>query len=197
MLCACFASGDQRRHVRCGSFGRLSTVPTECPQSYLWVTCQLPEPLMTFTRITAPVYLQLLPPATPPTADILNFLDLLAQRLGMLKRGGERDIGRAAVWFVKWWREEGGIASASAPDTSSLPAYCGLPLRAGWGFDFEWSVNPGEVVSVQEKMEECVDSFLISEAEEEREVSSTQVRKNMWKEKVAKRRAKSDKRAGR
>ncbi|KAH9847452.1 hypothetical protein C2E23DRAFT_499488 [Lenzites betulinus] len=30
----------------------------------------------------------------------------------MLKRGGVPDLARAAVWFIKWWREEGGLASA-------------------------------------------------------------------------------------
>lgn len=33
----------------------------------------------------------------------------------MLKRGGGRDIDRAAVWFVRWWREEGCALSANAP----------------------------------------------------------------------------------
>jgi mitochondrial GTPase 1 len=110
----------------------------------------------------------------------------------MLKRGGERDIERAAVWFVKWWREEGGLLSASAPDASSVPVNHTGPMRAGWGFDFEWSVNQGEVVSVQEKMEACIDSFLVSEAEDERDVSSTQERKIAWQQKLAKRLAKNN-----
>jgi mitochondrial GTPase 1 len=110
----------------------------------------------------------------------------------MLKRGGERDIERAAVWFVKWWRGEGGLLSASAPVASSVPVNHTGPLRAGWGFDFEWSVNPGEVVSVQEKMEACIDSFLVSEAEDERDVSLTQERKIAWQQKLAKRLAKNN-----
>ena len=32
----------------------------------------------------------------------------------MLKRGGEVDLTRAAVYFVKWWREEGGLLSATS-----------------------------------------------------------------------------------
>ena len=37
----------------------------------------------------------------------------------MLKRGGERDVERAAVWFIRWWREEGCALSASAPFLAS------------------------------------------------------------------------------
>ena len=47
--------------------------------------------------------------------DAHAFLDLLARRLGMLKRGGGRDTDRAAAWFVRWWREEGCALSANAP----------------------------------------------------------------------------------
>lgn len=37
----------------------------------------------------------------------------------MLKRGGGRDVERAAVWFIRWWREEGCALSASAPCLAS------------------------------------------------------------------------------
>ena len=37
----------------------------------------------------------------------------------MLKRGGERDVERAAAWFVRWWREEGCALSANAPFLAS------------------------------------------------------------------------------
>jgi len=125
----------------------------------------------------------------PPTTDILEFLDALATRLGMLKRGGERDIGRAAVWFVKWWRDEGGLISALNADTSSLSMDKVSSLRRGWGFDFEWSVD-SEGATVQQKMEECIDSYLMSTKAEERDgndISSTQVKKSNWKDKIAKR----------
>jgi mitochondrial GTPase 1 len=148
----------------------------------------------------APAYLQILPASTPPTADVSVFLDQLAKRLGMLKRGGERDISRAAVWFVKWWREEGGLASALAPEVSSLPVGGVLHPRRGWGFDFEWSVGEGESVDVQRKMEECIDEYLVSVAEDERDgsnVSSTRVKRGAFREKIAKRRAKSKTRASR
>ncbi len=79
----------------------------------------------------------------------------------MLKRGGEPDVERAAVWFVKWWREEGCLLSSSAPipphvqsperDMSGVvpchapgrdPTYI-AGLRGGWGFDFEWDIGEG------------------------------------------------------
>lgn len=34
--------------------------------------------------------------------------------MGMLKRGAEVDLTRAAVYFIKWWREEGGLLSATS-----------------------------------------------------------------------------------
>jgi hypothetical protein len=131
-----------------------------------------------------------MPPSAPPTNDILEFLDLLAARLGMLRRGGERDIGRAAAWFVKWWRDEGGLISALDADSSLLPMDK-APLRHGWGFDFEWSID-SEKATVQEKMEECIDLYLMSAESEGREgndISPTQVKK---KDKIAKRTRKTN-----
>ena len=63
---------------------------------------------------TALAYLHLLPPGTPPTIDLEEFLMVvLARRMGMVKRGAELDrSSRAAVYFVRWWREEGGLLSA-------------------------------------------------------------------------------------
>lgn len=108
-----------------------------------------------------PSYLAILPPGTPPTHDLSGFLAQLARRLGMLKRGGEPDVERAAVWFVKWWREQGCLLSSSAPMplTPEEPQLernmnCGdayespggaepSGLRGGWGFDFEWDVGQG------------------------------------------------------
>jgi len=109
-----------------------------------------------------PAYMTLLPPGTAKPSDVYEFLDSLATRLGMLQRGGERDLHRAAVWFVKWWREEGGLISAktlpqfrqyleSEPSSpQSLPTGPSNSLtgpsstthtaRVGWGFDFEWDV---------------------------------------------------------
>jgi hypothetical protein len=147
----------------------------------------------------APAYLQLLPPSSPPTTDVIAFLDLLARRLGMLKRGGGRDISRAGAWFVKWWREEGGLASAVASDAAAASVVTTdggvVVARGGWGFDFEWLAanHPGESVSVQQRMEECIDSYLVSAKEEERDgndVSSTQSKHKVMQEKVAKRKAK-------
>ena len=69
----------------------------------------------------------------------------------MLKRGGERDVERAAVWFVKWWREEGcaktggegeWVDGISSGDGDGIE---GEVLKGGWGFDFEWEVPKSEV----------------------------------------------------
>lgn len=148
-----------------------------------------------FNLFAAPAYLHVLPPATPPTADVFVFLELLAQRLGMLKHGGIRDTPRAASWFVKWWREEGGLMSASAPDISRFPLADGVgEQRMGWGFDFEWAVSNEELGGtemVQRKMEECIDVHVRTAEEEERDgagLSSTQEKK-MGKQAEAARRA--------
>jgi hypothetical protein len=109
----------------------------------------------------------------------------------MLKRGGGRDMTRAAVWFVKWWREEGGLVSATAPDASDLVV--DDQQRRGWGFDFEWTVGPGERVCVQDKMEECIEKYLVDAREAERggdDVSMTQAKNRILQEKLAKRKAK-------
>ncbi|KAH7925077.1 P-loop containing nucleoside triphosphate hydrolase protein [Leucogyrophana mollusca] len=153
----------------------------------------------------SPAYLRLLPPSTPPTTDVDDFLQQLAQRLSMLQRGGERDTARAAKWFVEWWRNEGGLISATAPRNFpfvSDGAQESPPrsLRRGWGFDFEWTADESALggnafeSAVQRKMEECIDESLKVAAEDERlgsGVSSTQERKKSWQEKQAKRAAKS------
>ncbi|KAI0252511.1 P-loop containing nucleoside triphosphate hydrolase protein [Lactifluus subvellereus] len=125
---------------------------------------------------TVPAYLALLPPGTPPTGDVHEFLGLLARRLGMLRRGGVPDLPRAAGWFVRWWREQGGAASTR---------------RTGWGLDFEWRADaePSDA-AVQAHMEECIERYVAEEAREEEEggaVSATQERKRVREEKQAKR----------
>ncbi|KAH7908382.1 P-loop containing nucleoside triphosphate hydrolase protein [Hygrophoropsis aurantiaca] len=152
----------------------------------------------------SPAYLKLLPPSTPPTTDVDDFLLQLAQRLSMLQRGGERNTARAAKWFVDWWRNEGGLVSAAAPRISPLAAHYApdspQSYRRGWGFDFEWTADESDFggngfeSAVQRKMEECIDESLRVAAEDERlgsGVSSTQEKKKSWQEKQAKRAAKS------
>jgi len=137
--------------------------------------------------------LSLLPPSTPPTADIEVFLELLARRLGMVKRGNIADLQRAAVWFVHWWREDGGAVYASTLEPTSIQR----PQRAGWGFDLEWDVSPTDVSqgqSVQKKMEECIDEYTKNALQEQCEgggISSTQEKKREHEEKVAKRMART------
>lgn len=179
-----------------------------------------------------PAYLSILPPGTPPITDTYEFLDSLAKRLSMLKRGGGRDVERAAVWFIRWWREEGCALSASAPflasdqdvsdseentfshaavpprispsesSSSSFstrlhgngPGVSSQVQRGGWGFDFQWELQPMELDAlrpgghestsagslVQRKMEEVVDKYVeMAEAETQEggDVSATQVKK--------------------
>jgi mitochondrial GTPase 1 len=129
-----------------------------------------------------PSYLTLLPPGTVPTDDVQEFLGLLARRLGMLQRGGVPDFPRAAGWFVRWWRDQGGAASSR---------------RRGWGLDFEWLADAdadadadASDATVQTRMEGCIDRFVAEEARDEEEggaVSATQERKRIREEKQAKR----------
>ncbi|KAI0052093.1 P-loop containing nucleoside triphosphate hydrolase protein [Auriscalpium vulgare] len=149
---------------------------------------------------TSPAYLTLLPDGSAPTADIDAFLDLLARRLGMLKRGGIPDMQRAATWFVRWWREEGGSVYASAPLATPSQQPLGAaaqPQRAGWGFDLEWEVAPAggaSVGAIQAHMEACIDTYVQDaerEASEGGGVSSTQVKKREREEKMAKRAART------
>jgi mitochondrial GTPase 1 len=117
----------------------------------------------------------LLPPGTPPTNDVHEFLGLLARRLGMLQRGGVPDLARAASWFVRWWRDQGGTVSTRS---------------TGWGLDFEWRAEADvSDAAVQVYMEECIERHAAEEAQEEEEggtVSVTQERKRIREEKRAK-----------
>lgn len=119
----------------------------------------------------------------------------------MVKKGGIPDQARAAVWFMNWWREEGGLISASTPALRrDLPDAVGpaahvATQRRGWGFDLEWTVSEAEMErydarAIQGKMEECVDAFVRAAKEEEQEggrVSSTQEKKRVREELLAKR----------
>jgi len=141
-----------------------------------------------------PAYLELVPPSTPPTTDLPQFLNLISQRYGMIKRGNERDLYRAAVRFVKWWRDEGGLKSAFVPSRLLISGPGIQSQRRGWGFDFEWSIDGTEVgdeiTVMQRKMESCIDAYLTATAEEERDggrLSSTQEKRADRAAKIAKR----------
>lgn len=156
--------------------------------------------------ILAPAYLQLLPKHALPTADLEDFLTQLAQRMGMVRRGAELDLVRAASYFVRWWREEGGLVAASSSlktGASSTPD--GQYHTQGWGFDFQWRLAPSDVPAsrdneakmVQEKMEQCVDEYLTNmEREETKEnnISLTQIKKQQVLEEKMKRKLKHSKR---
>lgn len=156
-----------------------------------------------------PAYLHLLPSTSAPVLDLQEFLPLLARRMGMIKRGGELDLSRAAEYFVRWWREEGGLIAASEAQAllqdSAVSPICTQQLRPvtsaqGWGFDMEWEVRPEDVTPgidfgkmVQGKMERCIDDHMIQAEREEKaegNVSDTQKRKQMVQEEKTKRKAK-------
>jgi hypothetical protein len=111
----------------------------------------------------------------------------------MLKKGGIPDLSKAAVWFVKWWREDGGLLSASqAPVIGTISG----SNRRGWGFDLEWSTDEAggaieDEAVVQKKMEEVIDAHLTSVDAEENELSSTQEKKRAKEEMLAKRATKA------
>ncbi|TDL22835.1 P-loop containing nucleoside triphosphate hydrolase protein [Rickenella mellea] len=138
---------------------------------------------------SSPAYLSILPPRTPPTDDLTTFIDSLAQRLGMLRRGGERDHARAIRWFIHWWREKGCIESAVAP-TATTSTMAILPPTAeqvgGWGFDFAWRIRRGERTMglsteqlIQMEMERTISAYMqLADVEREAgEVSVTQEKK--------------------
>ncbi|KAF9480578.1 P-loop containing nucleoside triphosphate hydrolase protein [Pholiota conissans] len=140
----------------------------------------------------APAYLPLLPPGSSPTNDLEEFLSLLAQRMAMIKRGGVMDLTRATVYFVRWWRGEVGTMETD----QSLPT----ADTQAWGFDFQWTMSPEDRVRaeqdyglvVQEKMERCIEDYvMMSEREEVEEgnVSETQIKKKAVKEEKERRKA--------
>ncbi|KAI0090391.1 P-loop containing nucleoside triphosphate hydrolase protein [Irpex rosettiformis] len=167
---------------------------TESLAAYLLYRFNILDPM-------APAYLTLLPEGAQPTADIYEFLDTLARRLSMIKRGGIPDQTRAAVWFVNWWREQGSRLSASAPllAGNSLLSDTSYTQRRGWGFDFEWSVERSEMENydekvIQRKMENCIEVFEAEAKQEEEEgetVSSTQEKKKAREHLITKRMARS------
>jgi hypothetical protein len=110
---------------------------------------------------TAPAYLTLLPEGAQPTQDVNVFLEALAKRLGMIGRGATPDIQRAATWFIRWWREEGGLLSVQASLPSSSPStHC-------WGFDLEWQADRSEGKQALEgHMTNAIERFLLAEEEE-------------------------------
>ncbi|KAG9313559.1 P-loop containing nucleoside triphosphate hydrolase protein [Chiua virens] len=185
-----------------------SLYDTEALVDYLLYRLNILDPF-------SPAYLKVLPEGSEPTTDVYVFLERLATRLSMRIRGGGVDTARAAKWFVEWWRREGSLISASAPwsiertiSRVSLNHSPGdsvegpMPIRRGWGFDFEWTVD---VVSarkedVEGKMGACIDEYMrMAEAQEEMggDVSQTQEKKRAWEEKLAKRAAKSRTRVSR
>ncbi|KAF7316295.1 Mitochondrial GTPase [Mycena indigotica] len=152
----------------------------------------------------SPAYLALLPPGTLPVTELDVFLDILAERMGMVGKGGVLDRPRAALYFVRWWRGEGGLIAASTsfvPEASpALPIGAGgavieaLDSRAlvevttktgqpiappGWGFDLEWDLGSDERLPspevIQAKMEGCIDRYVAQMAVEEQSDNNVSV----------------------
>ena len=129
--------------------------------------------------------------------------------MGMIRRGAEVDLARAAVFFVRWWREEGGLLSAAyslhldpRPSTDKNQQ---MTQTQAWGFDFQWEVRPEDKSSLdsdpslylQEKMEQCIDQYVAQTARddtEEANVSETQIKKKAMLEEKERRRLRYTKR---
>ncbi|KAF8649163.1 hypothetical protein AX16_005961 [Volvariella volvacea WC 439] len=117
--------------------------------------------------------------------------------MGMLRRGGEIDLGRAAVFFVRWWREEGALVYAKSPLELvggggvgvGVGADAGVDVGAvgreggqmtgegegasstvqGWGFDFQWELTPGDLVRLRGASGNSQDATSASGAQVEKE----------------------------
>lgn len=124
--------------------------------------------------------------------------------MGMVKRGAELDLSRAAVYFVRWWREQGGLLSASSStsntDLSLLLSQQKAATQA-WGFDFQWDLQPQDAAIgpdlIQVKMEQCIEDYFAAtdrEEMEENNISQTQVKKKTVQEEKERRRLKYSKR---
>ena len=123
--------------------------------------------------------------------------------MGMVKRGAELDLSRAAVYFVRWWREEGGLLSAASSTSNmdiSLLSDEQKPRTQAWGFDFQWDLQPQNTASasdpntfIQARMEQCIEDFVAAtdrEEIEENNISQTQVKKRTMQEEKERRRLK-------
>jgi ribosome biogenesis GTPase A len=138
----------------------------------------------------SPLYMPLLPPGSSPTSDVEEFLGGVAKRMGLIKRG-EMDLSRAAVYFVGWWRNQGGDGTDQRLPTSKIQS---------WGFDFQWNLSPEEqnggrdhASIVQEKMEQIIGDYVIRTDRElvnENNISQTQLKKKTMLEEKERRRAK-------
>ncbi|KAG6918361.1 hypothetical protein DXG01_015010 [Tephrocybe rancida] len=169
----------------------------EALASYLLYRLNVLDPM-------SPAYLQLLPEGATPTTDLHDFLEQLARRMGMIMRGAELDTARAAVYFVRWWREEGGLIAAASSHLHLSEAFAPEshhPPMQGWGFDFQWQLGAegrsatknDQAKIVQAKMEVCIDDHLATierEENEELNVSPTQIKKQQVKEEKLKRKLK-------
>lgn len=157
----------------------------------------------------SPAYLDLLSPGSKPITDLYELLEQVALRMGMVRRGAQPDLERAAVHIVRWWRSEGSLRMSSANPSdpkSNQKTYA-------WGFDFEWearartgggmqiggdsgaapTTRDDSVAWIQVDMERCIDRYLETRAtddELENDISPTQEKKVALQERKDKRAAK-------
>lgn len=149
----------------------------------------------------------LLPPNAAPPLDLIEFLEALAFRLGMVRRGRELDVRRAAVWFIHWWREKGGLVNHISlrrhgadplEPTGTAATASSHGQRISWGLDFEWDWDWGKSSAsqpvteelIQDRMEKVIAEYLVKMEEEEHSpdnVSVTQERKRLKEEKSVRR----------
>ncbi|KAI0078310.1 P-loop containing nucleoside triphosphate hydrolase protein [Panus rudis PR-1116 ss-1] len=110
---------------------------SESLASYLLYRLNVLDPI-------SPAYLRILPPNAPPQTDIYAFLDILARRLGMMRKGGIVDLSRAAVWFIKWWREEGCRVAASVSGLMRFSKELGSGTGETSGLDLDVGLEEKE-----------------------------------------------------
>ena len=135
-----------------------------------------------------PPFATLLPHITSFEMETHELLHILGKRLGMYLQGGDVDLQRISVWFVNWWRKQGGNKNSKYRAPSSETA-------RGWGFDFDWSddrslLNIGATLhrdKITNLMENQIRRFhdqLNEEARIGAMVSDNQLKKRLKKEKL-------------
>ncbi|KAF8882509.1 P-loop containing nucleoside triphosphate hydrolase protein [Gymnopilus junonius] len=160
---------------------------TEALAAYLLYRLNALNPICNPSLLRAP------PPGSSPTSDLENFLTLLARRMGMIRRGAEVDLARAADYFVRWWRGEGGLSSAAS--SFHIEPRVSTDQRQQITQTQAWDNDPS--LFIQEKMERCIDEY-VAEMEradtDEANVSETQIKKKAVQEEKERRRQKYSKR---
>lgn len=149
-------------------------------------------------------YTELLPlPGTfPPTPDLQVLLDALASRLGLLRKGGERDLDVAREYLIKAFREGkigrwtlDGLETPSHPTQDQVESQAEPEPSSLLPSGDQPSPTPAEM-SLNAKVSATVESFLAQQmaglraSEEGRDMSAAQQKKRDNKNKAEEREAK-------